>query len=131
MRLRMTPARAMPARRLRRVGAVAAALLIIASCSNDDVATDATDSTTSAETATTVGAEQPDPSDLSQVCFSPIVVQTDWFPQAEHGGIYELLGDDYQVDAERGATTGSLVFRGVDTGARQKPRRSPSSTLSA
>ncbi|NCV47794.1 MAG: ABC transporter substrate-binding protein, partial [Actinobacteria bacterium] len=103
----------MPARTLRRAGSIAAALLIVASCSNDDVATDAT---TPAETATTVGAEQPNPNDLSQVCFSPIVVQTDWFPQAEHGGIYELLGDDYQVDAERGATTGSLVFRGVDTG---------------
>ena len=113
MRLRMMSARAMSARTLRRAGSMAAALLIVASCSNDDVATDAT---TPAETATTVGAEQPNPNDLSQVCFSPIVVQTDWFPQAEHGGIYELLGDDYQVDAERGATTGSLVFRGVDTG---------------
>jgi hypothetical protein len=109
-------ASSMRLRRLRRAGAVAAALLIVASCSNDDAASNATDATTPAETATTVGAEQPNPNDLSQVCFSPIVVQTDWFPQAEHGGIYELLGDDYQVDAERGATTGSLVFRGVDTG---------------
>ncbi|MFM8265459.1 MAG: hypothetical protein ACKOAI_05265 [Acidimicrobiia bacterium] len=62
------------------------------------------------------GPAQPDPNDLSGVCFSPVVVQTDWYPQAEHGGIYELLGDDYTVDAARGATTGSLVFRGVDTG---------------
>jgi hypothetical protein len=50
------------------------------------------------------------------VCFSPIIVQTDWYPQAEHGGIYELLGSEYSVDAERGATTGPLIFRGVDTG---------------
>ncbi|NDG77236.1 MAG: ABC transporter substrate-binding protein, partial [Acidimicrobiia bacterium] len=101
----------------RRAGAVVATLLLVTACSNnDDAASTASDAMTPAETATTVGAEQPDPNDLSQVCFSPIVVQTDWFPQAEHGGIYELLGDDYQVDAERGATTGSLVFRGVDTG---------------
>ncbi|MGA1139410.1 MAG: hypothetical protein ACO3VN_04650, partial [Ilumatobacteraceae bacterium] len=53
---------------------------------------------------------------LATVCDSPVVVQTDWYPQTEHGGIYELLGDDYVVDAERGATTGSLVFRGADTG---------------
>jgi len=43
-------------------------------------------------------------------------VQTDWYPQAEHGGVYELLGDDYTVDAQNGSTTGSLVFQGTDTG---------------
>lgn len=57
-----------------------------------------------------------DTNDLSDTCVSPIVVQTDWYPQAEHGGIYELLGSDYTVDAQRGATTGSLVFQGTDTG---------------
>lgn len=57
-----------------------------------------------------------DTNDLSDACVSPVVVQTDWYPQAEHGGIYELLGSDYTVDAQRGATTGSLVFRGTDTG---------------
>jgi len=54
--------------------------------------------------------------DLSDACVSPVVVQTDWYPQAEHGGIYELLGSDYTVDPQRGATTGSLVFQGTDTG---------------
>ena len=57
-----------------------------------------------------------DTNDLSETCVSPVVVQTDWYPQAEHGGIYELLGSDYTVDAQRGATTGSLVFQGTDTG---------------
>ena len=57
-----------------------------------------------------------DTNDLSDACVSPVVVQTDWYPQAEHGGIYELLGSDYTVDAQRGATTGSLVFQGADTG---------------
>ena len=57
-----------------------------------------------------------DTNDLSDACVSPVVVQTDWYPQAEHGGIYELLGSDYTVDAQRGATTGSLVFQGTDTG---------------
>jgi hypothetical protein len=56
------------------------------------------------------------PLDLADVCASPVVVQTDWYPQAEHGGVYELLGDDYTVDAQNGSTTGSLVFQGTDTG---------------
>lgn len=66
-----------------------------------------------AETSTSVGATS---ADLTEVCPSPVVVQTDWFPQAEHGGIYELLGSDYLVNIDAGTTTGSLVFRGADTG---------------
>ena len=97
--------------------AVVLALLTASACSDQSSSADETSDATSADVSqTTVGAELPDPNDLSAVCFSPVVIQTDWFPQAEHGGIYELLGDDYQVDINRGATTGSLVFRGVDTG---------------
>ena len=104
------------------VSAVGAAVFLLAACggeeASDDTATSPTTTspTASAETASTDGPAQPDPTDLTGVCFSPIVVQTDWYPQAEHGGIYELLGDDYAVDPQRGATTGSLVFRGTDTG---------------
>ena len=101
------------------VSLVTAGVLVLTACGGaDDVddAADDTDVTAVADPATVDGPAQPDPNDLSGVCFSPVVVQTDWYPQAEHGGIYELLGDDYTVDAARGATTGSLVFRGVDTG---------------
>lgn len=78
----------------------------------DDAGSASTSSSVDASRATT----QPVPIDVSAVCPSTVVVQTDWFPQAEHGGIYELLGTDYQVDAQRGATSGSLTFRGQDTG---------------
>ncbi len=87
----------------------------ISACSNSD--TDNGAATLDTEVA--VDASGPalgEIVNLAEVCFSPIVVQTDWYPQTEHGGIYELLGDDYVVDAARGATTGSLVFDGVDTG---------------
>ena len=53
---------------------------------------------------------------LASLCPGTIVIQTDWFPQAEHGGIYELLGDDAVTDKETGATTGSLEVRGEQTG---------------
>ena len=53
---------------------------------------------------------------LAEVCSPTVAIQTDWYPQAEHGGIYELLGSDYVVDASAGTTTGALVVDGVDSG---------------
>lgn len=54
--------------------------------------------------------------DLSKVCRSPFVIQMDWYPQAEHGPEYQLLGDDYKVDAKKKVVRGSLVFKGEPTG---------------
>ena len=88
-------------------------VVVLAACGN----TPSSETTVSSPTDTTDETTPTvDTNDLSDVCVSPVVVQTDWYPQAEHGGIYELLGSDYTVDAQRGATTGSLVFQGTDTG---------------
>lgn len=54
--------------------------------------------------------------DLSKVCPSPFVIQMDWYPQAEHGPEYQLLGDDYKVDPKNKVVRGSLVSRGQPTG---------------
>ena len=59
---------------------------------------------------------------LDDVCDSTVAVQTDWFPQAEHGGLYELLGGEYTVDAVAGTTTGPLTFRGAATGVNLQIR---------
>ena len=53
---------------------------------------------------------------LADVCSPTVAIQTDWYPQAEHGGIYELLGSDYVVDATAGTTTGPLIVDGIDSG---------------
>lgn len=93
-------------------GVAASLVVALAACSSTTSETTIdTESDDVAETST-VG----NPLDLADVCASPVVVQTDWYPQAEHGGVYELLGDDYTVDAQNGSTTGSLVFQGTDTG---------------
>ncbi len=42
-------------------------------------------------------------------CPETIVVQTDWNPESEHGGTYQLLGDDYEIDAENKSVSGTLV----------------------
>jgi hypothetical protein len=53
---------------------------------------------------------------LSDDCPALVVLQTDWFPEAEHGTVYNLIGDDYVVDGNNQTTTGTLVSNGVDTG---------------
>jgi len=87
---------------------VAVALLALAACSTDEKSVST--SSVGAVTTTTPAL------DLASVCPATVVVQTDWYPQAEHGGIYELLGDDYLVDATRGTTTGTLAVDGESTG---------------
>ncbi|MEV7693107.1 hypothetical protein AB0N73_07215 [Microbacterium sp. NPDC089189] len=54
--------------------------------------------------------------DLSDVCPATVVMQQDWQPEAEHGAMYALVGDDYTVDTDAKTVTGSLVAQGVDTG---------------
>ena len=54
--------------------------------------------------------------DLASVCPATIVMQQDWQPQAEHGGMYALVGPDYSIDTDAKSVTGTLVAQGVDTG---------------
>ncbi len=53
---------------------------------------------------------------LGGVCPSPLVIQTDWFPESEHGAMYHLIGDDYVVDTENQTVTGSMVLDGAELG---------------
>lgn len=99
--------------RTRAIALTAVAILVVTACGSDDDGDSTADSTLPASTETSIDAAS---IQLGSVCPATVVVQTDWYPQAEHGGIYELLGNDYQVDPERGATRGSLIVRGTDTG---------------
>lgn len=60
--------------------------------------------------------------DLSKVCPSPFVIQMDWYPQAEHGPEYQLLGDDYKVDVKNKTVRGSLIAQGQPTGIEVEVR---------
>lgn len=54
---------------------------------------------------------------LSSVCPDPVVIQTDWYPEAEHGALFHLADDrGFTVDAEQGRARGRLVSRGTDMG---------------
>jgi hypothetical protein len=56
------------------------------------------------------------PVDLSGICPETIVIQTDWWPEAEYGATYGLLGDEYEVDAGNKIVSGPLVSGGEPTG---------------
>ena len=45
-----------------------------------------------------------------------MTIQTDWNPEAEHGWIYEMVGDDPTIDKDGVLVRGPLVAAGVDTG---------------
>jgi hypothetical protein len=52
-------------------------------------------------------------------CPSTIVLQTDWDPEAEHGGQYQLVGPNPTINASAKEVTGELVAHGgVDTGVQ-------------
>lgn len=80
--------------------------LIAAACGDDDDSSDA---------VAVEGA-------LTGVCPDPLVIQTDWWPEAEHGAMYELIGDDYVVDVEGKGVSGSMVSGGVNTGVQIEVR---------
>ena len=88
------------------------ALSLLSACgSSDSVATD-----TTAVAASATGVS------LADVCPATVVVQTDWFPESEHGGVYQLMGDDAVASKDNGAVTGSLVVNGEPTGVNLEIR---------
>lgn len=49
-------------------------------------------------------------------CPADIKIQTDWNPEAEHGHLYALLGDEYTIDDNEKSVTGPLMASGEPTG---------------
>jgi hypothetical protein len=103
----------MRARRSRRyaVTALAAvAALIAAGCSSS--------STTSGGQEASASAASGDPSSLKGVCPDTVVFQTNWWPQAEYGGLYRLIGSKPTIDGNKNKVTGNLIDNGTDTGVK-------------
>ncbi len=60
-----------------------------------------------------------EPGPLTGVCPDPIVIQADWYPEAEHGALFHLIdphGVDFDGDTEsvRGRLTSGGLDQGVD-----------------
>ncbi len=107
--------------------------LVAAACGGDDdteddagaedtstEATAADDSDSDEEPADDEPAEDPDTEEaaagLADVCPSPLVIQTDWFAESEHGALYELIGEGYTVDSDNLVVTGPGQLGGEPLG---------------
>jgi hypothetical protein len=78
-------------------------------------------------TSTTSGTTPAQPAaspqaSLKGVCPDPVVIQTNWWPQSEHGAAYQLLGPDAKIDATHKRVTGTLTVGGKSTGVRIEVR---------
>jgi hypothetical protein len=69
------------------------------------------------QSAPSAGAAVPT-TNLKGVCPSTIVLQTDWFPEAEYGAYFSLIGNKGKLDAKKGTYTGPLGRTGVNLSIR-------------
>ena len=86
-------------RTLQRTAVLAVSLgLLATACGDDDDDSGDAATTSAAGPETTVGAETTTPAvettaaTAEAVCPTNLVIQTDWWPEAEHGGTYQLIG---------------------------------------
>lgn len=89
-------------RKLTAVGLVAALGLVAAACGGDDGETAETEApSTEAPSTEAPSTEAPSTEAPSGEgpCPSNLVIQTDWWPELEHGGTYQLIGPDGTADA--------------------------------
>ena len=94
---------------------IAAIAATMTACGSDD----SKDSGPSGATRTAVADSA---SNLAGVCPATIVWQTGWVPEAEHGPVYQMLGDDAHINANKKRVTGTLVDGDVDTGVKLEVR---------
>ncbi|MEN9645462.1 MAG: hypothetical protein RL238_2131 [Actinomycetota bacterium] len=110
------------------LAAAVASVLVLAAC-GDDESTDGTAAETTAGSETTAGGTETTAGGsettagaasgpLTGVCPDTVAIQTDWMPEAEHGFLYNLIGDGYEMDADKAYVTGPLVSGGVDQGVK-------------
>ena len=94
-------------RSTRRIIALAAAAgLAITACGSDNDATTPTEDTTASEEVTVdTAAAATD----EVVCPANLVIQTDWWPEIEHGGTYQLIGAGGVADPSCSPTRAQLL----------------------
>lgn len=99
-------------------GLAAAMALVAAACGGAETTTTAAPepTTTQAPVTTPASTAAPAGMTLAGACPDPLVIQLDWEPESEHGGVYQLVGDGYVIDADAKSVTGPLMAGGEDTG---------------
>jgi hypothetical protein len=78
-----------------------ASIALLAACGSDD--------DTAGDTETTdAGSETTEPAAGDDVCPQKLTIQTDWFPELEHGGTYQLIGPDGTADKDTVSYSGPV-----------------------
>jgi hypothetical protein len=102
-----------PSRRLRRAVVLAVVAAVVAGCDSGG------SSTAEGQPAQrSAGAAD----SLKGVCPDTVAVQVNWWPQAEYGFLFRLLGKDLKIDKDKKTVSAPLVAGGADTGVRLELR---------
>jgi hypothetical protein len=94
------------------LGVAIAATLTLAACGGSDSASDTTAAPAALEGVDLAAAG----------CPATVILQTDWNPEAEHGNLYNLIGDNYTINAPKLRVSGDLVLGGKPTGVQVEIR---------
>jgi hypothetical protein len=94
------------------LGVAIAATLTLAACGGSDSTSDTTAAPASLEGVDLAAAG----------CPATVVIQTDWNPESEHGNLYNLIGDNYTINAPKLRVSGDLVLGGEPTGVQVEIR---------
>ncbi len=84
-----------------------AAMAVLAACGSDDDSGDATGDTSAPESTDDM-TETTDDMAEGDVCPPSLIIQTDWFPELEHGGTYQLIGPDGTADIDSVSYSGPV-----------------------
>ncbi len=115
----MSTFRRRPARLVALTATATALALTAAACGSSG-----SDGTSGAAAPSAAGGAVPAQYDLKAAgCPSTVVLQTDWNPESEHGGQYQLLGPNPKINSGAKSVTSELVAHGgVDTGVKLEIR---------
>ncbi|TVZ03593.1 ABC transporter substrate-binding protein [Trebonia kvetii] len=99
---------------------VGTALALTAAACSSSSSGGTTPASTASASSTSSAAGIPAADNLKAAgCPATIVLQTDWNPEAEHGGQYELVGANPTINSGAKSVTGELVAHGgIDTGVK-------------
>lgn len=84
-----------------------AGIVVLAACGSDDSGSESA-STDAATEGTEASTEGTDAAGGEGPCPEKLTIQTDWFPELEHGGTYQLIGPDGTADKETVSYSGPV-----------------------
>jgi hypothetical protein len=119
-------------RSVKLLGLTLAVGLAVAACGSDSDSDSSSSDTSSSDTTATTEAMSETTDAMAETtdamaegvslagdCPDTVAIQLDWMPEAEHGFLYQMVGEGYEIDAGKAYVTGPLIDAdGNDTGVK-------------